>query len=284
MKKNITPYLFAAPAFLVLGYFSILPMLQTAYYSTLEYSFFGPHRFIGAANYVRLFTDPHFWATLLNSLLFLSVTPVLMVVSLTLALSVRNLLRGARIVRLMLFLPVVTPVVIAGIVWRWIFTEETGLLNHLLSLASVGPVRWLTEFPTNLVSAMLVTVWRGMGYYMMLFLAGLALVPREVEEAGILDGATPLQQVWHVLLPMLRPTLLFVAVVSSSAAMKVFTEQYILIPGAPLDNKALVSFLYRHAFERFDFGYGSAAGMVLFGMTLLFSYTQVRLMDREQAS
>ena len=279
--KKLTPYIFLAPAIALLGLFVIFPMLQVAYYSVLHYSFFTDHRFIGFDNYIRLFTDGNFWRALFNSCIFTLVTPILMFVSLLLALAVRHRFRSVSVFRMAFFLPVVTPIVIVGIMWRWIFTEETGLANNLLSLLSIGRIHWLTDYPTNIASIMILTIWRGMGYYMMIFLAGLALIPKEIEEASVLDGITYRQQVWHIILPMLKPTLLFMLVVSTTSAIKIFTEQYILIPGAPMSNKALVSFLYFHAFERFDFGYGSAIGVVLFIITMSLSYTNIRLLERQ---
>jgi putative chitobiose transport system permease protein len=278
--NKLTPYIFIAPAFALIGFFIILPMGQVVYYSLLDYSFFHDHRFAGIDNYIRLFADTNFWRTLLNSFVYTLVTPILMFISLVLSLAVRNLFRGAAAFRLIFFLPVITPIVIVGIMWRWIFTEETGMANYLLSLLSIDRVHWLTDYPTNIASTMILTVWRGMGYYMMLFLAGLALIPKEIEEASVLDGISYRQQVWHIILPMLRPTLVFIIVVSSASAIKIFTELYILIPGAPMTNKTLVSLLYQQAFERFDFGYGSAIGVVLFAITLSLSYVNIRLLER----
>jgi len=272
-------YLFLLPAALFLGLFALVPTAQIVWYSLQHYSIFRPGAFAGAANYLRLAADPVFWSTFVNSLLMVLVTPVLMVLSLALALLVRDLGRGSKFFRAALFLPVVTPVVIAGIVWRWIFAEDNGLMNHLLALAGLPFVPWLTVYPVNLAAVMIVTLWRGVGYYMMIFLAGLAAIPREVEEAGTIDGAGPLQQAVHILVPMLRPTLTLVFVVSATAAVRTFTEVYVLIPGAPASNKTLVSHLYLQAFERFDFGAGSAVAVVVLLLTLAFSYVNVRLME-----
>lgn len=279
--RKLAPYLFVLPALALLVVFVLVPMAQVLWYSLLRYSFFGPHEFVGFDNYARLLGDSDFWWTLLNSALCVLVTPALMVVSLVLALNVRERMRRAAALRLVFFLPVVTPIVVVGIIWRWILAEETGLANYLLSLISIGPVPWLTEYPVNILSVLILTLWRGFGYYMMLFLAGLALLPREVEEAGMLDGAGPVARVWHILLPALTPTLLFMAVVSASSAIKIFTEVYVLIPGVPMSNKTLVALLYRESFERFDFGYGSAIAVVLFALTFALSYANIRIMERE---
>ncbi len=273
------PYFFLLPALILLGLFVLYPMAEVVGFSFLHYSFFGPHEFAGLGNYSRLFQDGDFWRTLLNSLLCILVTPMLMAVSLALALSVRHQIHRASWVRLLLFLPVITPVVVVGIMWRWIFNEDTGVLNYLLSLLAFRPVHWLTQYPVNLGSVLILTLWRGFGYYMMLFLAGLALIPKEIEEASLLDGVTPWQQATRIILPNLKPTLLFMAVVSSSAAIKLFTEVYVLIPGVPMNNKTLVAFLYRQAFERFDFGYGSAIAVVLFLLTFALSFVNIRIME-----
>ncbi|MBM4162281.1 MAG: sugar ABC transporter permease [Ignavibacteria bacterium] len=277
--KAAVPYLFLLPALLFLALFALLPMGQIFYYSLLNYSAFGPSEFVGAGNFVRLVNDGNFWWTLANSFLLVLVTPVIMVVALSLALLVRREVRIGKPFRLLFFLPVITPIVIVGIIWRWIFAEEIGMLNYLLSLFSLPPVHWLTDYPTTTVSIMIVTLWRGAGYYMMVFLAGLAVIPREVEEASMIDGAGWLQQTVHITIPLLKPTLTLVFVVSSTAAIKMFTEVYTIIPGAPIANKTLVVYLYQQAFERFDFGYGSAIAVVLFLLTIAFSYANVRLME-----
>ena len=280
MMRRTIPYLFLLPALTFLALFVLIPMLQVLVTSTLAYSFFGEHEFIGLTNYARLFADSDFWWTLFNSLLCVLVTPALMIVSLVLALSMRDRVRRASSLRLLFFLPVVTPIVVVGIMWRWIFTEETGLLNYLLSLAGSARVPWLTHYPTNIMSVLILTLWRGFGYYMMLFLGGLALLPKEMEEAARLDGTTPFQQTVHIILPNLKPTILFMAVISASSAIKIFTEVYILIPGVPMSNKTLVALLFRQAFERFDFGYGSALAVVLFAVTFAFSYASIRLLEQ----
>jgi putative chitobiose transport system permease protein len=279
--NKITPYIFIFPALFFLSLFIIVPIIEVVYFSFLKYSFFGANEFIGLENYTRLFADSNFWWTLFNSLMFVLVTPVLMVVSLVFALSIRNSMHSAQILRLFFFLPVITPIIVVGIMWKWIFTEETGLLNYVLSLAGIINIPWLTQYPANMLSVMILTVWRGFGYYMMILLAGLALIPKEIEEAGILDGANPFQQVIHIILPSLKPTLLFIFVVSSSSAIKLFTELYVLIPGVPMNNKTLVAYLYRQSFERFDFGYGSALAVIIFIITSVFSYANIKMMERQ---
>ncbi len=278
--KSGKAYYFLLPALLFLGAFSLLPTLQVFYYSFLKYNAFGKSVFIGFDNYAKLFSDSNFWWAVLNSLIFILITPVLMIISLLLALMIRKPNNKIKFLRSVYFLPVVTPVVIVGIIWRWIFAEDTGLMNYLLSLISAPQISWLTRYPQNLGSIMIVTIWRGFGYYLMIFLAGIAVIPKELEEASRLDGANKFQQIYHIILPSLKPTLILVFVLSSTAAIKIFTELYIMIPGTPDSNKTLVYYLYKHAFEQFDFGFGSAVGIIIFLLTLGFSYTNIRLMEK----
>ena len=219
--------------------------------------------------------------TLLNSFLYILATPVLIIISLTLALSLRDAGRKNSFLRSIYFFPVITPIVIAGIIWRWILSEDYGLMNYILSLVGVDKLRWLSVYPVNLLSVILLTVWRGFGYFMMIFLAGLMIIPRELEESAMLDGAGKFKQVIHIIIPQLKPVITFVFVISSSAAIKIFTEIYILIPGTPMNNKSLVSFLFREAFERFEFGLSSAAGVILFIISLAFAYMNIRLMEKK---
>jgi putative chitobiose transport system permease protein len=278
--KSLKAYLFLFPALLFISFFILIPVLQVIYYSFLDYNFFGESSFTGFNNYSALWNDPDFWSALINSLIFLIVTPVMMILSLLLALAVREQNRKSRFFRTVFFIPVITPVVIAGIIWRWIFAEDTGLMNYLISLFSFSPISWLTNYPVNLVSVMIVTIWRGLGYYMMLFLAGLAVIPPETEEAGLLDGASPLQQIFYIIIPMLKPVITLIFVISSASAIRIFTELYIMIPGTSASNKTLVYYMFTQAFEYFDFGTGSAAGVIVFLLTVSFSYINIRYMER----
>lgn len=280
MKPNHA-YFFLLPAILFLAVFYFIPSIEVFYFSLLNYNVFGANRFAGLNNYSRLLSDSNFWYALLNSSLFVLVTPILMFISLFLALVVRENSGRNKTFRAVFFLPVITPVVIVGIIWRYIFSEDVGLMNYLISTFSFSTVPWLTEYPTNLVSIMIVTIWRGFGYYMMIFLAGLAVIPKDLEEASIIDGANRIQRLFYVLLPMLKPTIILIFVLSATAAIKIFTELYIMIPGTLDSNKTLVYFMYKQAFENFDFGYGSAAGIIIFLLTIGFSYINIKLIEEK---
>ena len=279
--RAFTPYVFLSPAMAILGLFVMAAMAQVVYYSFTRYTAFVGPDYVGVQNYRRLFADQRFWFCLGNSFLYLLVTPALMVVSLWSAMVVHAGLRWAKGLRLLLFLPVVTPTIVAAIAWRLMLDEDSGLLNRFLEVAGIGRAFWLSDYPLTLISAMLVTMWKGFGYYMMVFLAGLMGVPRELEEAAIVDGAGRLGVFRHVTLPALKPVLVLVTIISSISALKVFDELFVTIKGAPIGHKTAVPLIYDFAFERGDYGLASAASVVLFVLVLVFSMVQLRAMRDE---
>lgn len=281
LKQVCTPYLFLLPAGTVLGVFMLWAMVQVVTYSFTRYTAFQGPDPVGLENYQRLLADSKFWFCLLNSFLYLLVTPAVILLSLQAALLVHAGLHYAKGLRLLLFLPVVTPAIVAAVAWRLLLNENSGLLNSALELLSLGPVYWLSEKPWTLISAMMVTVWRGFGYYMMIFLAGLVAVPKELEEAATIDGAGRARVLWHITLPALRPLIAMVVVISSISALKVFDELYVTVRGAPISHQTAVPLIYDTAFERGDYGYASAIGVTLFVVVLIFSLIQLRMTRSE---
>lgn len=274
--------LFLLPTFVFIFLFSSLPTLLAFSISLFKINFFGKSEFVGLKNFLRLFYDKYFYSALINSFIYLLVTPVLALISLTLAVLIKDLQRGQNFFKTIYFLPVVTPVIISGIMWRYIFNEDSGFLNYVISSFFNTKVNWLTSYPENIFSVMILTIWRGFGYYLIIFFAGLMSISKDIEEAAILDGAGFFRRMFFIVLPQLKPTLTLVFVLSGSAAIKLFTEIYILIPGAPLSHKTMVYYLYHQAFERFDLSYGSTIGIVVFVITIGFSYLNLKLIERER--
>ncbi|MBI2418220.1 MAG: sugar ABC transporter permease [Ignavibacteriales bacterium] len=280
MAKSKQTFFFALPAFVFFAVFFCYPVLYVFINSFREENLITAGSFIGFENYTVLLTDIVFWKVLLNSFLYILVTPILIAASLMLALALRGNNRLNRIFRSAFFFPVVTPLVTAGIIWKWMFAEDMGIINYLFSSLGISSVKWLSAFPENMLAVMIITIWRGAGYYMMIMLAGLAVTDADIEEAAILDGAGYWQRVWHIIIPQLRSTIVMVFVISSIAAVKLFTELYVLIPGAPMAQKTIVSLLFRESFEKFNMGYGSAIGILLFLFTLGLSIANLKLLDR----
>ncbi len=282
MRARLAPWLFLFPALLVLGVFVVATFFQVVWYSFTDFNAFNDGSFVGLANYRRLLVDEKFWFCLGNSFLYLLVTPVLMALALAAALLVHAGLKWAWGLRAWLFLPVVTPTIVAAIAWRLLLDEDGGLFNQVLGWLGAGPVYWLSERPWSLMSAMMVTVWKGFGYFMMVFLAGLVGIPRELHEAAEIDGAGRWSSFVHVTLPGLRPVLVLVALISSISALKVFEELYVTIKGAPVSHQTAVPLIFDTAFEQGDFGRACAIGVVLFAVVLVFSLIQLRVV-RDQA-
>lgn len=279
-----TPYLFLAPALVLLAVFVLYPIGAVVYYSFTEYDIARPPVWIGLENYERLVADRTFWKALGNSVLYLVATPTIIALSIALAIVVNRQLKGIHLFRALYYVPAVSGSIAIGISWRWLF-DRNGFLNGILQWAGVidEPIQWLAEPGLILPIAILLTIWAGIGYYAVIFLAGLQNIPEELYDAARIDGCTDFQKHWHVSLPGLRPQIVFVAVISSLAALKVFDEIYVLTnrTGGILDSGVTVVFyLWKQAFQLNHAGYASAIAIVLLVLTLAFSIVNIRLLER----
>ncbi len=283
-KRSLTPYLFLAPALALIGIFLVYPIVAVFYYSFLDYDIVTPPTFIGLANYERLLRDPTFFKALTNSIIYLLATPTIIGLSVALAIVVNRKLKGIHVFRALYYVPAVSGSIAIGISWRWLF-DRNGFINS--ALISIGvldePIQWLAEPSMVLPIAMLLTIWAGIGYYAVIFLAGLQNIPEELYDAARIDGCTDFQKHRHVSLPGLRPQIVFVAVISSLAALKVFDEIYVLTnrTGGILDSGVtIVFYLWKQAFQLNPAGYASAIAIVLLVLTLAFSVVNIRLLER----
>jgi putative chitobiose transport system permease protein len=280
----LTPYLFLLPALALIAVFVVYPIGAVVYYSFTDYDIVRAPEWVGLANYQRLVGDPTFWKALSHSAIYLVATPTLIILSIGLAIVVNRPLRGIHLFRALYYVPAVSGTIAIGISWRWLF-DRNGVINSgLISLGIIHePVAWLTEPDAILAIAILLTVWAGIGYYSVIFLAGLQNIPEELYDAAKIDGANGFQQHLHVTLPGLRPQIVFVAVISSLAALKVFDEIYTLTnrTGGILDSGVtIVFYLWKQAFTLSHAGYASAIAIVLLVVTLAFSIVNVRLLER----
>ena len=285
-KRSLTPYLFLAPALLVIAIFVLYPIVAVVYYSFTDYSIVTPPVWIGLKNFQRLLQDQIFWLALKNSLVYLLETPVLMILCTILAIVVNRKLRGINAFRAMYYIPVISGSIAVGIAWR-LMLDTNGLLNSLL--ISLGllkePIQWLAEPAYTLPIAMLMTIWLGLGYYMMILLAGLQNIPEELYDAALIDGCNDFQKHWNVSVPGLRPQLTFVAIISSLAALEVFNEVFILYgPSGGILNSGvtIVFYLWQNAFKFQHAGYAAAVAMALLVITLAFSVLNMRRLEREE--
>ncbi len=282
-KRNWTPYLFLAPALTGITIFVLYPILAVFYYSFTEYNISTPPVWVGLSNYATLLKDDIFWLALRHSLTYLLVTPILIFLCILLAIVVNRKLPGINVFRSMYYIPVISGSIAVGISWR-LMLDRNGLLNGMLMSLGVlkQPIQWLGEPAYTLPIAMALTIWMGLGYYMMIFLAGLQNVPEELYEAATLDGCNGWQKHLHVSLPGLRPQVTMVAVVSSLAALQVFNEIYTLtggLGGILNSGVTIVFYLWKQAFRLHSAGMASTIAIVLLVITLIFSVVNIRIME-----
>ena len=279
-----TPYLYLIPALIIIGTFVFYPLIRVIIYSFQSYNIFTEAQWVGTENYMKIFKDKNFYSALKNTILyFITVVPVLVIAPMFLAILVNQKLKGIKFFRAAYYLPVITSMVVAGIAWKWIYADS-GLLNYfLVNVLHImkEPISWLNSPSTALFSVMVVTIWKGLGYYMVIYLAGLQAIPEDIWEAAEIDGASGLKKHVTITVPMLAPSMAIVAVMSSMAAMKVFDEIFIMTSGGPYNStKTVVFYLYEHAFENLNLGYASAVGVVLFLILLVFSLASIKLSER----
>ncbi len=276
IPQQVTPYLFLLPALFILGITVFIPALQAFYltFTKIQDISGSQSEWVGLANFIRLWNDAVFWKTLGNTLLYLLVVvPILVIAPLGLAILVNQKLRGITWFRAAFYTPVVISMVVAGIAWNWLY-EEKGLINQILG--SLGIIKegipWLTSPNLAIFSVMAVTVWKGLGYYMVIYLAGLQSIPADVYEAAAIDGSDGIGKHWDITLPLMRPYLALVGVISAISATKVFEEVYIMTQGGPRNSsKTIVYYLYEQAFKNLEISYACTIGLVLFLIILVLS-------------
>ena len=284
-RSPLIAWVFLGPALLILGVFTFYPIfcgvgLAFTEFSLLRHTPEGQlvsPQWAGFDNFARLWVDPYFWKALLNSITYLAVVPFIQLASIGLAVLVDKPFFGRNFFRTAFYIPVITSVVVIGITWRWVFRSD-GLANFLLGLVGLGPIEFLTSPDYALFSIMFVTFWQGLGYYMILYLAGLQSIPLELEEAARLDGAGPKEVFWHITIPLLKPTVALCSIISCISALKVFGEIFVMTPqGGPSQSTlTMVYYIYLKAFEDFDIGYSASIALVLAGVVGVISWINIR--------
>jgi putative chitobiose transport system permease protein len=283
-RFSLTPYLFLAPALLVIAIFVLYTMVAVVYYSFTDYSIVTPPEWVGLRNYQKLVQDPIFWQALSHSFIYLIVTPTLIFLCIVLAIVVNRKLPGISAFRAMYYIPVISGSIAVSISWR-LMLDTNGILNGILISLGIlkDPIQWLAEPAYTLPIAMLLTTWMGLGYYMMIFLAGLQNISQDLYDAALIDGCNAWQKHWYVSIPGLRPQITFVAAISSLAALQVFNEIFILtggLGGILNSGVTMVFYLWRQAFRLQHAGYASAVGIVLLVIALAFSIVNIRFLER----
>ncbi len=285
IRPSLAGWLFAAPALLVLGVFFFLPVLAALALSLTDFDLYALAdlrnlRFVALGNYVDLLQTPMFWKALGNTAYFVVVgVPLSIAVSLGAALLLDA--RAARfkpLFRTALFAPVVTTLVAVAVIWRYLFNTQYGLVNWVLGLAGFGPIDWFGDVRWAMPTIILFAVWKNFGYNMIIFLAGLQAIPRDLYEAARIDGASRWQQFVHITLPQLGPVLVVVGVITVSGYFQLFAEPYVMTRGDPLQSTvSLLYFMFEEGFKWWTLGRASAVAFLLFLIILAATAVLVRV-------
>ena len=282
--KKYAPYLFLLPAVVVLVLFFFIPFFQSIGLSFFGYdsSLYNPD-FVGLDNYKKLITSPVFYKVMANTFIYLIfAVPFLTVFPLFLAILINQKIRCVTLYKILIYLPVIVSIVVAAIAFKWLYAQ-TGILNYFVEQLGYNPIGWLTDPKYSLYSVAIVTIWKGVGYYMMIYLASLMSVPQDLYEACDIDGASFFRKHLTVTVPHLMPTIALVSTISAISAMKVFAEIYVMTKGGPLNSsKTIVYYIYERAFENLDLGYASALSVVLLLVVLAFSIINVVFFEKNR--
>ena len=282
--SKYAPYLFLLPAAVVLVIFFFIPFFQTFLLSFLDYStnIYKPE-FIGLENYIKLLHNPIFYKVLWNTFIYLFVAvPILAIFPLFLAVLINQKIRGVTLYKILIYLPVIVSIVVAAIAFKWLYADQ-GILNYAVTSLGFKSIGWLTDPNYALYSVIIVTIWKGIGYYMMIYLAALMSVPNELYEACDIDGAGFLRKHLTVTVPHIMPTIALVTTISAISAMKVFAEIYVMTKGGPLNSsKTIVYYIYERAFENLDLGYASALAVVLLIVVMVFSLINILCFEKNK--
>ena len=280
--ETIAGYLFLAPNFIGFIIFMLFPILFAFYIMLTDWSLAKEPQFIGLKNFETMVNDRIFWKSLTNSFYYTFVAvPTGIFIAFWLALALNRKMRGIIFFRTVYFLPQITLTVAAATVWRWIYQPEIGLINHILEFFGINGPKWIHDTKWAMPSVIIMSNWQGIGFAMLILLAGLQGIPEEYYEAASIDGASGWQRMRFVTLPMLTPALFFVVVTSLIGAFQAFDQFFVLTQGGPAQaTTPLTLYIFQNAFSFFKMGYGAALAAVLFVIILIITVIQWQLARR----
>ena len=284
-NRTLVGWSFILPNFIGFALFTLIPVLASFALAFMNWDAYNPPTFAGVSNFTRLATDTNFWIALQNTLLYAAGhVPLTLVLALGLALLLNQKLRGIAFFRVAIFFPYITSLVAVAVVWNMLFDPTSGPINQFLHLIGIAdPPKWTSSTDWAMPAVIITSVWRDMGYYMVLFLAGLQAIPAEYYEAAEVDGANAWQKFWNITLPSLRPTTFFVLVLLSVSSFKVFDLIFVMTQGGPGRATLVLSqLIYQDGIINGEFGYSSAISLVLFLIVLVVTVFQFRIQQRRE--
>jgi ABC-type sugar transport system permease subunit/ABC-type glycerol-3-phosphate transport system substrate-binding protein len=286
-------WLFLTPALTILSVFLFLPVIISFIISLTNWNIYSVNdlnslTFTGFSNYSKLLSDPIFWISLKNTLVFSFVgVPLNIILALITAVILnQQCIKFKAFFRIGFFIPVITTMVAVAVVWRWLYNPDFGIFNWLLSLVGMSPQNWLTNPDLAIWSLIVMGVWKGFGYNMIIFIAALQSISESLYEAAEIDGATKIQQFFYITLPMLKKTTVFITIMTTIGYLQFFAEPYIMTKGGPLNSTmSVVLYMYNHGFKFYNLGYASAIAYALFGIIFIFTLFQIKIskgLEKEQ--
>lgn len=282
-RNALVAYTFILPNFLGFVIFTMIPVIVSIVLSFMEWDTASPMKFVGLKNFSHLFTDETFKISLMNTLYYtLATVPLTLICSLALAILLNKGLRGLKVFRAMFFMPYITSIVAVAVVWNMLLHPTMGPVNEFLKMIGISnPPGWTSSTDWALPAVIIVSVWRSMGYYMVIYLAGLQGIPGELYEAATVDGASAWQKFKSITIPMLTPTTFFVSIMLVINSFKIFDLILVMTQGGPgRSTNVLVYDIYNEAFLNMKFGYSSAIAMVLFAFVLIITLIQFKLEEK----
>ena len=283
-REEKTAWLFMAPAMLLLLLFVFIPMVNAIWISLHSWDLLNEMEWVGVKNYVTLFQDEDWFAALKRTFLYTACyVPALYVMSLLLALLVKHIGKGVGIFRTGYFMPIILSAVVTGIIWKMMYNDRSGIINKVLEALFQVRIPWLSSMEWAMIAVLIVNVWQQMGYYMVVFLAGLQDIPSTYYEAAKIDGANSWQIFWKITLPNLKNTSLFVIVMTLIGSFQAYDQIAMLTDGGPAGSTTLsVQYIYETAFGNYNMGYAAALALNLFVIILAFSLLQFKLIREEK--
>lgn len=284
-RREWSAYLFLAPGMIVFSVFTVAALIFAFYLTFHEWDAISPYKpYVGLQNYKDMIHDRDYRQSIVNTVYYTGGSvPLGMLVGLGLALLLNQPIRMRGWFRTLYYLPVVTPLVAASILWKWLYNGDYGLFNYYMLKVHLidQPLLWLSSQNLAMPAVILMTVWMSSGFSMVVYLAGLQSIPEELYEAAKIDGAGPFARLRHITIPLLRPTTLFLLVMGIIGSFQVFTQIFIMTNGGPVDKTTtMVFFIYQAAFKFYEFGYASTLAFGLFALLFVVTLVQLRLYRR----
>ncbi|MBS4179387.1 carbohydrate ABC transporter permease [Lederbergia citrea] len=276
---TVAAYLFLAPNILGFLAFTAIPLVAAIILSFYSWPLLQSPEFVGIKNYTKLFfNDPLFLKVVKNTLYYVGVyLPVNLIIALCLALWLCTIKRGSWFFRTMFFLPVLTPTVASAFIWKFMFSPD-GLVNQMLSLVNINGPNWLGDTRFAMIAIIIMSVWKQFGYNMVIFIAGIQAIPKQLYEAAMIDGANSWQRFCAITIPMLSPALFFGTVMTVITSFQVFDQAVIMTDGGPVNStNTIVMYIYQNGFKFFNMGYAASIAMVLFSAIFVMTMLQMKL-------